>query len=122
MDELIAKYFEYLNAENWDGLASVFTDDATYQATGSRPRAGRDDVMTFFRTAFTAWDVHVDTPVNVMLGEDSAAVEVAFNGTRRTDGREINFDAVDVFHFRDGQVATASTWYDLNWVRGLLAA
>jgi ketosteroid isomerase-like protein len=113
---IVDDYFEAVNTENWELLTSVYHPDATYTTPGARPRAGRDDVVDLYRHLFDAWSVHLDTPGHVMAEADRAVVEVAFRGTAR-NGRDIAFDAVDLFSFADGMIVKAATWYDIYDVR-----
>jgi ketosteroid isomerase-like protein len=120
-DELIRGYFDSVNREQWDRLGELFAEDGTYRTMGARSRHGRAEVVAFFRDkAFAAWAVHHDEPCHRIIDGGFAAVEVAFTGTTH-DGREIGFDAVDLFSVAEGTIAGVSTWYDIGLVRGLLA-
>lgn len=120
VERTIQEYFEYLNAERWSELAGLFEPDATYRTPGTRPRSGIEDVIAQYRTLFRSWAVHEDAAVRVIADRDAAAVEVRFSGSTH-DGREIGFDAVDIFHFRGDRIVALSTWYDLAEVRASLA-
>lgn len=69
--------------------------------------------------AFAAWAVHQDAPHGFIFDGDSAACGIHFTGTTH-DGREVSFDCVDIFRFRDGRIAELSTWYDLGPVRAAM--
>jgi ketosteroid isomerase-like protein len=56
----------------------------------------------------------------VLPSGDSATIEVHFQGVAH-DGREIEFDAVDVFDLEEGRIRRLSNWYDIALVRRLLA-
>jgi ketosteroid isomerase-like protein len=114
--ELVEAYFECANTEQWERMLTLFTEDATYRTPGARPRVGREDVVAFYPKAFSAWATHQDTAHGFIFEGDSAACEIHFTGTTH-DGRQIAFDCVDIFRFRDGQIAQLSTWYDLEPVR-----
>lgn len=120
VERTIRQYFEYLNSERWSELAGLFDPDATYRTPGARPRSGTVDVMALYQTLFRSWVVHEDAAVRIIADGDAAAVEVRFTGATH-DGRQIGFDAVDVFHFRGDRILALSTWYDLNDVRARLA-
>jgi ketosteroid isomerase-like protein len=120
VERTIGQYFEYLNAERWSELAGLFEADATYRTPGARPRSGVDDVIAQYRTLFRNWAAHEDAPVRVIADGDAVAVEVRFTGATH-DGREIGFDAVDIFHFRGDRISSLATWYDLTDVRARLA-
>lgn len=69
--------------------------------------------------AFAAWAVHQDAPHGFIFDGDSAACGIHFTGATH-DGREVSFDCVDIFRFRDGRIAELSTWYDLGPVRAAM--
>jgi len=117
--ETITAYFEAINAERWEDFRALLTDDVIYQTTGARPRSGRDVVVDYFGGLFAAWREHDDRPVTFILDGDAAAVEVHFVGVS-LKGLPIEFDAVDIFKFREGRIAFFQTWYDLGAVRKLL--
>lgn len=114
--ELVTAYFSAINEERWDDFAALLTDDAEYGTTGARPRVGRDEVVAFFQGLFKAWSEHYDDPQWIIAEGNHGAAEVRFRGTSKT-GVPIEFDAVDIFEFRDGKLAKWSTWYDINAVR-----
>jgi ketosteroid isomerase-like protein len=115
-EQVVRDYFEFANTEQWDRLATVFTEDATYRTPGARPRSGREDVAAFYPKAFSAWAQHQDTPGELIVDGDRVACEITFTGTTH-GGTYVTFDCVDIFQLRDGKIATLSTWYDLDPVR-----
>lgn len=119
-EQLVQRYFSAINSEDWPAFEELWAENATYATTGARPRVGRDNIVEFFHGLFASWSIHHDAPVTVTMKGDAATVDVFFTGTT-LDGRELSFDAVDEFSFRDGTFVTASTTYDLDHVRGLLA-
>lgn len=113
-------YFDALNAEDWEALATVWAHDAELRAVGSRPRRGRDEVMAYFRPLFGPWARHLDQPTRWIVAGDTVVAEVRFTGTTH-EGKELSFDAVDVFDLTGGAIARLTTWYDLSWVRRQLS-
>jgi uncharacterized protein (TIGR02246 family) len=116
VSDAVRAYFDALNAEDWPRLSELWAEDAELRAVGARPRRGREQIMSYFRPLFEPWARHRDTPTRVIADGDAVVVEVEFTGMTR-DGRELSFDAVDVFDLADGAIARLSTWYDLAWVR-----
>jgi ketosteroid isomerase-like protein len=112
----VRRYFEALNAEDWREFPTVWADDAELQAVGSRSRHGRQEIMDYFRGVFQPWAEHRDQPTRYIVAGDSVVAEVQFTGVTH-GGREVGFDAVDIFDLEDGAIARLSTWYDLTWVR-----
>jgi len=117
--DLIDRYFAHINAEDWPAFAQLWDDWSELRAVGSRPRQGAAEIETFYRGLFTPWREHSDVPTRVLPSGDAVAVEVHFDGTTQ-DGRDLAFDAVDVFDLEDGRIRKLSTWYDLVLVRRLL--
>lgn len=116
---VVTDYFDALNAEDFEALEGVWTEDAEVRAVGSRARVGLEEVMAYFRPLFGPWTEHRDQPTRVIGEGDAVVVEVRFSG-RTEAGKELAFDAVDVFDLRDGRIAALTTWYDLVWLRGQL--
>ena len=113
---VVLAYFEALNGEDWERLADLWTEAAELQAVGVRARTGRDDVLAYFRPLFDPWAHHFDRPTRYIVSDTVVVVEVEFTGTTRT-GRELSFDALDVFDLAGDAIARLTTWYDLVWVR-----
>jgi ketosteroid isomerase-like protein len=119
--QVLDLYFDAMNAERWDDFARVWGGGSLVQAVGAKPRHGVSEIVEFYKGLFTPWRVHVDTPTRTIGIGDTVAVEVTFTGTSRS-GVSITFDAVDVIDFSDGVIAKLTNWYDLTYVRRLLAA
>lgn len=121
LPDAIRRYFDLMNAEEWDRFGDVWTPDATVVAVGAPPRHGRDEILDHYRRLFRAWDHHLDSPTRVLPCGQAVTVEVHFEGTT-ADGRTLGFDAVDIFDLADdGRIARLTNWYDLVMVRRLLA-
>jgi ketosteroid isomerase-like protein len=112
----VTAYFAALNAEDLDALVGLWAPTAELRAVGSRPRRGRDEISAYFRPLFAPWAAHLDQPTRWIVGGDVVVVEVTFTGTTRA-GKQLAFDAVDVFDLSDGLITRLTTWYDLAWVR-----
>jgi ketosteroid isomerase-like protein len=117
--ECVRAYFDAINAEDFERLADVWTPTAELRAVGARPRHGREEITAYFRGAFSPWASHLDRPTRVILAEDVVVTEIEFKGVTH-DGKELVFDALDVFDLTDGLIARLTTWYDLAWVRSQL--
>jgi uncharacterized protein (TIGR02246 family) len=118
--ELVAAYFERLNAERWADLLDLFHEDAELVAPGGRPRRGRTAIESYYRAALAPYPEHRDDPGRVLVDGDAAVVEIRFTG-RLATGAPVAFDAVDVFDVRDGRIARLTSWYDSHGVRRALA-
>lgn len=109
--DAIAAYFESINGEDFERLESLFHDDAELIAPGGGPRRGLEAVGSYYRDALRPYPVHRDEPTREVYAGDTVIVEIHFEGALAS-GRPLEFDAVDVFDFRDGRIARLSSWYD----------
>jgi ketosteroid isomerase-like protein len=109
--DLIRRYFDSVNAEDWTAMASLLHPDATFSTPGARPRAGRDQVLQLFGRIFTRWDTHLDTPEWQIAEGVRAVVGIAFEG-RTASGLDVSFSALDVFTFEDDLIRAVVSWYD----------
>ena len=108
----VAAYFRCLNTEDWEVMATLWTEDALLRPVGARPRRGPAAIAAFYSHLFDPWEEHLDTPTRTIRAGDVVTVEVTFTGRSRS-GTDARFDAVDLFDLRDGRIAGLSTWYDL---------
>jgi ketosteroid isomerase-like protein len=115
----IDTYFEAINSEDWDRLRTIWADDAVVIAVGAPPRVGPDAIMRHYMKLFNAFTAHCDTATRTLPSGDAYTVEVTFTGTTH-DGRDVTFDAVDVFDVREEKIVRLTNWYDLVYVRKLL--
>jgi len=112
----IEAYFQAVNARDWEALANVFAEDVRFQPVGSRPRAGREDVLAYYPPLLEGFAAHHDEPVRIHVAGDVVTVEIAFEG-RTIDGAEVRFDAVELFELdADGRIRRLSLWYDTREV------
>ena len=72
--------------------------------------------------AFLRGVAHVDHPTRLVISERDGTVlaEVTFTG-RTPDGRDVAFDAIDVFDIVDGRIKKLTNWYDIDYARKALA-
>ena len=116
----VRDYFTCLDGEDWDRMRTLWQPDAELRAVGARARSGIDEVIGYFSGLFTPWPKHEDRPTRFIAQGDTIVVEVTFLGTT-PDGREVSFDAVDVFDLRDGLIARLTNWYDIAYARKVLS-
>jgi SnoaL-like domain len=110
-------YFDGMNAERWDEVAALFTDDAELKAPGIEWVSGRPAVEGYYRAALGPYPVHRDEPTRIIIADSTATVEIHFSGALAS-GVPLEFDAVDVFDFdAAGLVTRLTSWYDSHAVR-----
>ncbi|MDD7941361.1 nuclear transport factor 2 family protein [Actinomycetospora lutea] len=111
--EAVERYFAAVNTEDWDAIRGVFAPDAELRTVGAPTRRGRNEIAAHFPQVLAALPVHHDEVTRVVVADTVVLVEIHFSG-RTTEGRTVEFDAVDVFDLTDDgtTIATLSTWYD----------
>ena len=116
----VISYFDALNDEDWDGFGIIWAEDASVHAVGARPRHGVGEVLDLYKKIFEHWPRHVDIPGRTFIDGDTVTVEVHFVGTT-DEGRDVEFDAIDVIDLEDGRIKRITTWYDTARVSELIA-
>ncbi len=115
----IEAYFAAINAEDYDALGELWHPDATWRAVGARPRAGKEDVLTYYPKALALYPTHHDEATRIIEAGDTILVEITFTGAT-PEGKTITFDAIDVFDFEDGLIKGFSSWFDIDHIRSQL--
>jgi ketosteroid isomerase-like protein len=116
---VIGSYVDTLNAEDWAGFEKLWHPDASLRAVGTRRRQGLADVLAYYHAALAPWVEHRDEATRCLPCGDAVTVELHFRG-RTEGGAVVEFDAVDVFDLRHGQIQALSTWYDIAAVRAMV--
>jgi ketosteroid isomerase-like protein len=122
MRATVLEYFRCLDMEDWDGMREVWHEDGNLRAVGARPRTDREAIVAYFSKLFTVWPKHEDQPTRLIVSEAQGTVvaEVTFVGTT-LDGRDVSFDAVDVFDLEGTSIKRLSNWYDIEYARRVIA-
>jgi ketosteroid isomerase-like protein len=119
-EDAVPRYFRCLDEEDWTTMRTLWHEDAELRAVGARPRHGVDEIVGYFSKLFAPWPRHRDTPTRLSVAGDTITAEVTFTGTT-ADGRDVTFDAIDLFDFQDGRILRMSNWYDVAYARRVLA-
>ncbi|WP_419925736.1 nuclear transport factor 2 family protein [Candidatus Poriferisocius sp.] len=119
--EIVQSYFTALNTEDWELMASVLDPAIDLVPSGSRPRTGSDKAIAMFQKIFERFPVHQDNPNRFICDDSTVVVEITFNGAT-ADGRELSFDAVDIFDVEDGRIRRLSQWFDTAALAAVLQA
>ncbi|MBM3676851.1 MAG: hypothetical protein FJW96_03065 [Actinobacteria bacterium] len=117
--EVMRRYFDGVNNEDWDDFARIWHDDAVVDVTGGLHFEGVDQVLPYYPMVLRNFPVHYDDPYAIHVAGDIVTVEIAFRG-ETVEGVPATWEAVDVFTLRDGKIAKLTTWYDMGHVVNLL--
>lgn len=108
----VGAYFDAVNRRDFEDLAALFAEDATFSPVGSPRRRGRDDIAAYYPILLAGFTNGTDTPTRISVAGRVVTVEIHFEG-RTIQGADIAFDAVDLFDIdADGLIARLSLWYD----------
>jgi ketosteroid isomerase-like protein len=118
-EQVVRRYFECIDREDWAGLRQLFAPSASLSAVGARSRTGLDEIVDYYERALGPWTHHSDVPTRLIAAGDTFTVEVKFTG-ETPDGRTVTFDAVDIFDLCDGSIVAFSSWYDTDYARRAL--
>jgi uncharacterized protein len=118
-EQTVRQYFVCLDTEDWEKMRTLWHEDSEMRATGARARQGLDEVIGYFSKLFTPWPTHRDAPTRLISQGDTIVAEVTFTGTT-AEGREVTFDAIDVFDLEDGRIRRLTNWYDVAYARRVL--
>jgi len=120
--EMVSRYFEYVNTDQFHRLRELFAADVVLDMAGASERIGIEAALDYYPRALEPLPRHFDDPVDVVASEDGKRVvaEIAFTG-ETADGRPVEFTAVDLFDFdNDGCVVRLRSFYDTALVARLL--
>jgi hypothetical protein len=122
VDKIIERYFQRVNVDDIEGVAAVFTSDATVRAPGFPELHGRAEIAQYYTRLLEPFAQHVDTPTRTIKQGSTAAVDVDFHATLANGGTTA-FQALDVFDVAaDGLIRRLTTWYDSHEARKSFAA
>lgn len=108
---VVRRYFDAVDAEDFDTLRRLLHPDVALTACGSRPRRGSEAVIDLFRRIFERFPVHSDRPTRLICDGEVVVAEIHFEG-RSATGIEVTLEAVDVFDIVDGRIVRLTQWLD----------
>lgn len=106
------RYFRAVNESRLDDLAAVFAEDAILSFPMLPPVEGRNAIREFYAGVLTFYPERRDDITRWFVSEGGdVAAEISFVGKTST-GRDVAFDAVDVFTFQNGVIEKLTIYYD----------
>jgi ketosteroid isomerase-like protein len=107
--ELVDRHIETGNRFAIEEAASLFADDAVWDASrsvapGSGIFRGKEEVIGFLRGYMDAFETILATPLDFYERGDWMAVDMSVLFRGRGSGAEVEARGAQVYHFRDGLI------------------
>jgi ketosteroid isomerase-like protein len=121
-DAAAKAYFDAVHAGSTEALAQAFAEDAEIQFPMREPVMGRANIAAFYADVFKFYVKRHDEITRWFHSVDgTVAAQIHFDGTTNT-GREVVFDAIDVFTTKNGLIQRLWIVYDSAKVLQMLGA
>jgi ketosteroid isomerase-like protein len=113
-EDHVRRYYELVDAEDYEALFDLFSDDIVYHRPGQPPIEGAADFRDFYYEGRPLEDGSHEV-LRVVVDGDTAVVQGRFTG-RQGDDR-VDFGFVDIHEFEDsGTIARRWTYTDRDEV------
>ncbi len=109
--EIVKSYFRLINEEKFDEFFELFDPDVEFHAPFDFHANGLEKVKQFYYGVPKNYPEHVDTPVEINVSGNKAAVFIDFVGKSK-DGKPAAFKASDWFQIEDGKIKSLNIFYD----------
>ena len=116
-EEMVRRYFQYVNEENFEEFFNLFDPEVGFHAPFGFDVQGVDNIKPFYSLIISAAPDHVDTPLEILVSGNQAAVLV--EAVAGTAGGSFTFYASDWFVFEEGKIKTLSIFFDTLQVAGI---
>lgn len=116
----VETYFRLVNEEKFDEFFELFDPDVEFKAPFNFKTRGLDNVKPFYLRVPGDYPEHVDTPEEILVSGNRAAVFIDFKG-RTKDGIAVDFKATDWFRIEDGKIKSLNIFLDSHHLAKVLA-
>lgn len=121
-EKVVRAYFAAVNETRLDDLVALFAPDASLHFPMSDPIVGREAIGQFYANVLQFYPERFDDVRRLFFSsEGDVAVEIHFEGRTQT-GRQVIFEAVDLFTIRHGQIWKLQIFYDSARVLQMIGA
>jgi ketosteroid isomerase-like protein len=115
-ETLVEDYIRRYNLKDIDGMMTLFSEDVLFEsisaATGIMSVQGKENLRQLAQKSAEIFKVRRQTPSNVVLDGNKAAVEVNYWAVLAMDlpdgkkeGEEVQFRGVSFFEIREGLIS-----------------
>ena len=112
--ETVRQYYEYIDAEDYEAVFSLFAEDVTYERPGQSNLSGMAEFREFYLEQRPLEDGRHEVH-DVVAEGDTVAVRGAFAGMQGDE--EVSFGFADFHRFDDeGKIAERWTYTDRDEV------
>ncbi len=111
MEEIIRKYFKLINEEKFEEFFRLFDPEVDFHAPFDFHVKGLDKVKPFYLQVPVNYPEHVDTPEEIAISGNRAAVFIDCKGKTKK-GRHVAFKAADWFIVEDGKIKSLNIFFD----------
>jgi ketosteroid isomerase-like protein len=112
--DAVRDYYDYIDAEEYESVFSLFADDVTYERPGQSHLSGMDEFREFYLEKRSLSDGNHEIH-DVIAEADTVSVRGEFTGTQ--DGEQVSFGFADFHRFDDdGLIVERLTYTDRDEV------
>ena len=115
---LVARLYAARAANDWDGIASCFAEDALWQYPGHNPLArdyhGPADIVTFFQSVKALTDESFGVNPRYIMANDEVAMAYELpSGSRR--GVTMFWDSMHLYHIENNKIVHARIFQRIQY-------
>jgi len=116
----VESYFRLVNEEKFDEFFELFDPDVEFKAPYNFHTRGLENVKPFYLRVPGDYPEHVDTPEEILVSGNRAAVFIDFKGKTKS-GISVEFKATDWFRVEDGKIKSLNIFLDSHHLAKVVA-
>lgn len=109
--EIIDKYFETVNARNWDEWITLFAEDIVFDDAISGRISGLAEMKKSVEGTDGAFESFSNNPEEIVTEGDKGMVVCRIEGKTRT-GRSLSSPGANFYRIENGKIAYMSSFHD----------
>ncbi|MFC1823152.1 nuclear transport factor 2 family protein [Thermodesulfobacteriota bacterium] len=111
MEDLLKRYFEYVNNDAFDQLMELWHEDGEFNMPLQKKLTGKAEIRKFYETMPKVYAEHEDDPYDFIMGDNKVAIRIAVKN-KTHDGKMVDLEALSWMTFEDGKIKSANVLYD----------